>query len=245
MLYDEVKIKNYSLAFSVSTHLLIFAFLFFLGNKFYEVKQNVVDNNTIDEEVNELVEVSFGTGLGTAGEPGGGKGGEKITTQLHPPTTPITKTKKMDKNVINNVDIPQADSKNRDAEKIIDKTTAQDEISKNPYNTDGKEGPGLGVGSGTGGDGGKGYYIDWGGRGTRRITSYIIPKYPAGIYKNVDIKVEFSILPNGSVGTVRLINKADATLEGVALSSIKRWKFEPLNVDKVQRAIITFPFRIR
>lgn len=247
MIYDEVKIKNYSIFVSIGTHILIFAFMFFLGNRYYENRQQqMVEEELLLEQKMELVEISFG-GLGTAGKPGGGKGGEKITNQLHKQVNPVKDKieKKVDKKAINNVDVPQADSKNRDVEKILDTKTTEEEISKNPYNTDGKEGPGLGVGSGTGGDGGKGYYIDWGGRGTRRITSYNIPKYPAGIYKNVDIRVEFSILPNGNVGTVRLLNKADAKLEGVALSSIKKWKFEALPVDVVQRAVITFPFRIK
>lgn len=98
------------------------------------------------------------------------------------------------------------------------------------------------------GQGSFGFDIDWGGRGKRQIWSYPLPKYPTGVYKEIDIKIMFTIKPDGSVGSTRLLTKADTKLENAALNSLRQWRFEPLSNSKKQieqTAVIVFPYRLQ
>ncbi|MEW6652136.1 MAG: energy transducer TonB, partial [Bacteroidota bacterium] len=107
-------------------------------------------------------------------------------------------------------------------------------------------GIGDGIGSGFGDGLGDGFGIDWGGR-IRKIYNYIIPKYPEGVYKEIDVKLRFVILPDGSVGRINVVKKADSKLEQVAIEALKLWRFEPLALTQSgasQTVTITFPFRL-
>ena len=70
--------------------------------------------------------------------------------------------------------------------------------------------------------------IEWGGTGKRKIYSYNIPAYPAGVSKEIDVKLRFSILPDGTVGRIFPLIKADTRLETAAINSLRQWRFEPL-----------------
>lgn len=52
------------------------------------------------------------------------------------------------------------------------------------------------------GEGGAGFDIQWGGNGTRKIYSYQIPDYPDGVNKEIDIRLKFTIKPDGTVGSI-------------------------------------------
>lgn len=98
------------------------------------------------------------------------------------------------------------------------------------------------------GDGNFGFEIDFGGKGMRKIYSYSLPPYPEGVSKEIDVKLRFSILPDGTVGKIFPLIKADARLELVAINSLRQWRFEPLpaNVKQVeQTVVITFPYRLQ
>lgn len=91
-----------------------------------------------------------------------------------------------------------------------------------------------------------GFDIQWGGNGTRKIYSYIIPDYPEGVNKEIDIRLKFIIKPDGTVGKIFLLSKADTRLENVAINSLWQWRFEPLSANQVQEdqtAVIVFPYR--
>lgn len=84
--------------------------------------------------------------------------------------------------------------------------------------------------------------------GSRDIYSYKIPSYPGGVSKEIDVKLKFTILPDGTVGKIIPLIKADTRLEVAAITSLRQWRFEPLesNFEQVeQTAVITFPFRLR
>jgi len=57
--------------------------------------------------------------------------------------------------------------------------------------------------------GSSGFDIEWGGNGKRKIYSYSLPAYPEGVNKEIDIRLRFSILPDGTVGTIFPLTKAD------------------------------------
>ena len=98
------------------------------------------------------------------------------------------------------------------------------------------------------GEGSFGFDIDFGGNGTRKIYSFLLPDYPDGVKKEADIKLEFKILPDGTVGTIIPKIKADTRLENAAINSLRQWRFEPLNPyqkQTEQTAIIVFPYRLQ
>ena len=98
------------------------------------------------------------------------------------------------------------------------------------------------------GDGSFGFDIEWGGKGIRKIYSFSLPKYPGGVKKEVDIKLQFTILPDGTIGTIFPKIKADTRLENVAINSLRQWRFEALDPSQKQveqTAVIVFPYRLQ
>ena len=98
------------------------------------------------------------------------------------------------------------------------------------------------------GEGSFGYDIDWGGKGKRRIYSFSIPTYPEGVQKEVDIRLRFTILHDGTVGTIIPQTKADTKLENAAINALRQWRFEPLSPNQKQAeqtAVIVFPYRLQ
>ncbi|MDP3148546.1 MAG: energy transducer TonB [Ignavibacteria bacterium] len=98
------------------------------------------------------------------------------------------------------------------------------------------------------GTGNTGFDIEWGGNGKRKIYSYTLPAYPEGVNKEIDIRLRFSILPDGTVGTIFPLTKADTKLENAAMNSLRQWRFEPLPSQQKkteQFAIIVFPYRLQ
>jgi len=97
-------------------------------------------------------------------------------------------------------------------------------------------------------EGNFGFDIDWGGKGTRKIYSFILPQYPDGVKKEVNIKLQFTILPDGTVGTIIPKMKADTRLENAAINSLRQWRFEALSSNQrqiEQTAVIIFPYRLQ
>ncbi len=115
------------------------------------------------------------------------------------------------------------------------------EVVKKKETTKGREESGDGEGK-------FGFELDFGGKGKRKIYSYIIPAYPPGVSKEIDVKLKFTIMPDGSVGRIFPVRKADTRLEAAAINSLRQWRFEALpsgQKQKSQSAIITFPFRLQ
>jgi protein TonB len=189
------------------------------------------DNNPPD-----LVEVSFGNGQGT-GSPGGGHGIAINENVSLPDNKPVESNK----------DVKGIDQKNDpDATNEVAETIGR---KKNTEKADVNPGgsPET-MGNGGIGPGGFGYGIDWGGRGNRKIYNYILPAYPDGVNKEIDIKLSFTILPDGTVGQIRPLTKADTRLEDAAINSLRQWRFEALSPQMKQTeqaAVIVFPYRLR
>ncbi len=98
------------------------------------------------------------------------------------------------------------------------------------------------------GEGGDGFSIDFGGRGKRKIYHHPLPDYPVGVSKEIDIRLRFTILPDGTVSKIIPVIKADSRLETAAINSLSQWRFEPLpkNAKQIsQTVVITFPYRLR
>ncbi len=250
MISKKLNIENTSTLISISFHTIIIAvFLLFSA-------LNLKD---------ELVEIRFG-------EPGGGSGGfgpmDNEYSMMDVGSTvnqPVVEDLKEDEK--QSVDVPEVTTNEsaNDEEKIAISNEKPETVKPanvsdvvRPTAGNNPDGRGIGSGRGTGsgigdgigsgfGDGlGDGFGIDWGGR-IRKIYNYIIPKYPEGVYKEIDVKLRFVILPDGSVGRINVVKKADSKLEQVAIEALKLWRFEPLALTQSgasQTVTITFPFRL-
>ncbi len=226
-------IKNLSVSVSLLFHIiLVIAFLFF--------------NFTIDHKPKEYIELSFGT----SGLPGSsGNAGTQINQPEELPKQTDNNNSKDKSEAVK--DLKSAEETNTSAENVIrsdnkpqKKTDTDNNESKIKSNGFGKtEGGNKGNGSGS-----FGYDIDWGGLGQRKIYSFSLPEYPEGVNKEIDIRLRFTILPDGTVGNIFPLIKADTRLENAAIHSLRQWRFEPLDhlqKQTVQVAVIVFPYRLK
>ncbi len=232
MTYNSVR----NLSFSASIFIHVIILLLFL-----------VINFSITYPPEKYVELSFGT----SGMPGSsGAAGTKIDNVEQAAKKEPKSTSKSNAVEVKKVDLPKAVNTSEDnvvkpAEKKkvkapVEKTKSDKTINSN-VTTAGKGNKSSGTGS-------FGYDIDWGGQGQRKIYSYILPAYPAGVQKEIDIRLRFTIMPDGTVGTILPLIKADTRLENAAINSLRQWRFEPLSPDQKQvpqTAVIVFPYRLQ
>ncbi|MFA7288774.1 MAG: energy transducer TonB [Melioribacteraceae bacterium] len=191
------------------------------------------------ESEEEYVTVGFGSGFG------GGAGQVMNNLESNPERKQELETKKEEKDV----KLPEAKNTDNDnislaKEKKTDKKDKKTNDEKNLEDFVNQAGQGIdGTGAGS-----LGFEIDFGGKGIRRIYSYTLPTYPEGVAKEIDVRIKFSILPDGSIGRIMPLIKADARLESAAINSLRQWRFEPLpnNAKQIEQSVvITFPFRLQ
>lgn len=218
--------KKISYLISILFHLLLAIVFFFIKINGDEIKE-------------QYVLIGFGSGTGF-GSPSSFAKSE--TEELKQPDVKKNEEEKK-------VELPKA--KNEDENNVIEKSNKKqkEETPPNkvkPINageTKGKETDQPGSGTS-----GFGFELDFGGKGIRRISSYTLPEYPEGVAKEIDLKLRFTIRPDGTVGKIFPLIKADARLENAAINSLRQWRFEPLPFSAQQieqTVVITFPFRLQ
>lgn len=178
----------------------------------------------------EFVEISFGPGGlgGSSGSPG--------DQPLGTPQETIEEQQVQETQVEEKVDVTQTKNTSPDAPAVTKEKETKDATTPKPAQ--------KGQGNKTTGPGG--FDIDFGGMGSRKVLNYTVPAYPPGVNKQIDIRLRFTILPDGSVGSVIPLIKADATLENSAIQALRKWRFEPLrNGTATQTAVIVFPYRLK
>ncbi len=232
MTYSSIRHISFSL--SMIIHIIIFILLLFI-------------KYSLDYAPREYVELSFGK----SNQPGSSSA---IGTQINQveENAKAETNETLDKSEeVKEVELPKA--KNTSEENVVkpaDKQKEKTEAAKTETkeNTDSKV-TASGQGNKAEGEGSFGYDIeDWGGQGQRRIYSYILPAYPQGVNKEIDIRLRFSILPDGTVGNILLLTKADTKLENAAINSLRQWRFEALapgQKQSEQTAVIVFPYRLQ
>ncbi|OGU72341.1 MAG: hypothetical protein A2V93_01630, partial [Ignavibacteria bacterium RBG_16_34_14] len=197
--------------------------------------------------IKDYVELSFGV----SGGPGSsGNIGSQII-EVEELSKPEEKNETVDKSKeVKEVELPKAKNTSEEniikpADKMKEKTTTSKTESKEKTEDNVTT---EGQGNLAQGEGSFGFDIEWGGKGTRKIYSYRIPSYPEGVQKEVDIRLRFTILPDGTIGTIIPQTKADTKLENAAINSLRQWRFEPLSQNQKQAeqtAIIVFPYRLQ
>ena len=204
-------------------------------------------NLSFDYRPSEYVELSFGISDQSGSS---GAQGNKVNIIKEVPQ-PSEKEQSKEKNPeVKEVDLPVA--VNTEDENVIkpannDKEVAEErtELSTETVTTNKTT---VEDGNNSEVEGKFGFDIDWGGKGTRKIYSFILPQYPAGVKKEANIKLQFTILPDGTVGTIIPKMKADTRLENAAINSLRQWRFEALSSNQKQveqTAVIVFPYRLQ
>jgi len=223
--------KNISYTSSLILHILLALLFLFV---------------TINPEVlpDEYITIGFGSGgnIGSAGATG--------KSEVVDDNKPKPENVKQQTAVQKKVDLPE--TINKDTENLIATADKKKETEETPVNRVKPLQPSTGNTRGSElegeGDSGFGFDLDFGGKGKRRIYSFILPEYPEGVSKEIDVKLRFTILPDGSVGRIFPLIKADARLELAAINSLRQWRFEPLprNSQQIeQTVVITFPYRLQ
>lgn len=201
-------------------------------------------NLSVELEEDDYVTVGFGSGVSMGSS---GPIGNDMATEEQQPKEEQLKQKNDEQK---KVELPK--SKTTDDENIVTEADKKKQkeivtaekikpLNDNRQKAKGTEDAGTGVG-------GFGFELDFGGKGIRKIYSYTLPEYPEGVSKEIDVKLKFTILPDGTVGKIFPLIKADARLELAAINSLRQWRFEPLppNAKQVeQTAVITFPYRLQ
>jgi protein TonB len=232
MTYNSI--KNISFSASIAFHLLLLL-LFLL------IKVSI----TLGES--DYVTLSYGT----TGGPGSSGGSGSLLEDIEPSPNKEEQSQTLDKSAeVKEVDLPKA--VNNEKENVIkqadkDKDVSEKASTEAKDNTESKY-KSEGQGNKGAGKSGYGYDIDWGGKGQRKIYSWILPEYPEGVSKEIDIRLKFTILPDGTVGNIIPLIKADTKLENAAINSLRQWRFEALNPAQKQLeqiAVIVFPYRLQ
>lgn len=96
-------------------------------------------------------------------------------------------------------------------------------------------GPGVGYGLGD---------IDWGGGGNRIVLYKVLPRYPQGYNVNAQIRLKFTVSPDGVVTNIVPLQKGDPVLERAAIEALRQWRFNRLKENKEMYGIITFTFKV-
>jgi outer membrane biosynthesis protein TonB len=231
MTYNSI--RHISFSISMIVHLIIFILLLFI--KF-----------SMDYPPREYVELSFGKSNQEGSSGAIGTQINQVEENARAETNEtVDKSKK-----VKEVELPKA--KNTSEENVVKPADTQKEETQKiktetKEKTDSKVTT-VGQGNKAEGEGSFGFDIDWGGKGTRKIYSYILPAYPSGVNKEIDIRLKFTILPDGTVGTILPLTKADTRLENAAINSLRQWRFEALDPGQKQAeqaAVIVFPYRLQ
>ena len=204
-------------------------------------------NMSFDYSPTDYVELSFGISSESGSS---GAEGNLVENIEEISEMEMQNTTEEQNREVNEVELPV--SENTSEENIIIPADEEEEIADENKNENTDEVnsnvTSTGQGNESVGDGSLGFDIDWGGNGTRKIYSFLLPQYPEGVKKEIDIKLEFSILPDGTVGTIIPKMKADTRLENAAINSLRQWRFEALKNNQrqaEQKALIVFPYRLQ
>jgi protein TonB len=204
-------------------------------------------NLSFDFPAKEYIELSFGISSEFGSSGAIGEQLDQIQEIAEPQEENVTENKNPE---VKEVKLPVA--KNTQDENVIKPAEKDKEQKKETKTENVKETTSdvsaTGKGNLAQGEGSFGFDIEWGGMGTRKIYSYSLPTYPEGVNKEIDIRLRFTIKPDGTVGSINLLTKADTRLENAAINSLWQWRFEPLSPTQQQAeqtAVIVFPYRLQ
>ena len=132
---------------------------------------------------------------------------------------------------------------------LSSETNSEDKGGSDAYDVGSPDGltDASGLGSrGTGKGAGLGFGdIEWGGGGNRTVLYKTLPKFPDGVKTSAKIKLRFTVNPDGTVGKIFPLQKADPKLEEAAMEALRKWRFNTIKQDMVMVGTIPLTFRLR
>lgn len=229
---------------------MIFVIIFLLVAPHWNLKEAHVRSIQINSV--PLVLLNFGDGDGTGiskgnlTKEGASRKGQTAQSILEDAAVPAI-TKQV-KNAVeqddSQISIPVPVKELSTANKVTgtDKGSGTRDIGSSDGVTDGSglgsRGSGRGMGYGFGD-------IEWGGGGNRIVLHKPLPKFPDGVNTNAELKFRFTVLPDGTVGRIIPLQKADPRLETAALAALRQWRFNVLKEDVVMEGVIPLSFVLR
>jgi TonB family protein len=90
--------------------------------------------------------------------------------------------------------------------------------------------------------------ITWEGEIEREVYQQRLPEFPPDVQREATIKIQFTVSPNGLVGSAVLLQKGDTQLENRTLEAFKSWRFNPLPEyakQEPQTGVITFHYKLK
>ena len=105
----------------------------------------------------------------------------------------------------------------------------------------------AGGGGGTIGDN-ISYNVQWAGGKVRNLLSGDLPKYPAGVNVEAQIRLRVVVQPRGTVKSIQPLRKGDTRLEDAAIKEVKLWRFQSLQSSQPaldQECTVTFNFKMK
>jgi TonB family protein len=90
--------------------------------------------------------------------------------------------------------------------------------------------------------------IQWDGTPARNRISGVLPDFPPGATREVQVAVRFRVRPDGSMYGMTVIQKGDSRYEHAALTAMRTWKFNALpddgkQSDQVGTAVFSFKLK--
>ena len=192
----------------------------------------------------ELIELDWG---GSSGAPN-----QNIAQSENNPSRQRESAQPQGSTAQSKVDLPGMRSPSEAAIPVAKKASSKTSVGKkeeqsarenitSPRRRRAKDGAAGGSGKSTG------YSIEWSGTGSRRLLSGRIPQYPEGTDKEMPVRLQFSVLPDGSVTGIIPLVRSDEILEREGISALRTWRFDPLPPQfeqKAQVGKITFIFKL-
>ncbi|HTR82023.1 MAG TPA: energy transducer TonB [Bacteroidota bacterium] len=92
------------------------------------------------------------------------------------------------------------------------------------------------------------FAINWNGGGDRKLLHGDLPKYPAGVNVNAQIKLRVVVQPRGTIKSAAPLQKGNTKLEDAALKEVRLWRFESLQQGQPaldQTCTVTFNFVLK
>lgn len=195
----------------------------------------------------ELINFGLGDGTGLSkgnlSEEGIAHKGKAPSNELEDASIAAKKSPKT-----SNVDDPLLAKDIKPASDLSSETGNKDQFGSGAKNigkaTGTQDGTGLGEkGQGSGAGLGLGE-IEWGGGGNRIVLYKVLPKYPPNYNVNAQIKLKFTVSPEGIVTSIVPLQKGDPVLERSAVEALRQWRFNRLKENKEMYGIITFTFKV-
>lgn len=76
----------------------------------------------------------------------------------------------------------------------------------------------------------------------RQVLRKELPKYPDNMQKDGIVRLQFTVLQDGSVGDIKIVKKSDPIFETLAIQALNKWKFN--RSSRRNTGIIGFHFKI-